>query len=103
MCENWPKQSEEIDLDSDKIYPLGWVFISLAVCAPKGFTNEDIGDIASRNVPPGTSSSRWEVASDKDASAHPNWSKFSGSGTAHAPCPDHPNRQHVLMSIKTSN
>ena len=98
MCDRWPTQGEEVDLDSGKIYPFGCGLVYRPVCAPKNLTDEEIGDIVSRNDPPGTSANRWEVSSDESAEDHPNWSERSGSKTARAQCPDHPDRHHVLMN-----
>ena len=98
MCDNWPKQGEKVDLDSRKVYPLGWGLIYRGVCAPADMTNEELGNIVSRNDPPGTSLNRWEVSSDETAADHPNWSEQSGSKTARAQCPDCEGRVHVLMN-----
>ncbi len=88
----------DVDLSSDKIYPLGWGLIYRGVCAPSKFTDQEISDSVSRDDPPGTSLNRWEVVSDESAKDHPNWSDQSGAETARAPCPDCEDRVHVLMA-----
>lgn len=82
MCKNWPEKGEKVDLDSEKIYPLGCGLVFRGVCAPKVLTDDEIGAVVSRNDPPGTSANRWEVSSDESAEEHPNWSELTGAKTA---------------------
>lgn len=98
MTKEWPTQGDEIDLESDVVYPMGWGLIFRVVCAPERFDDDAISDIVSRNDPPGTSVNRWVVCPDERAEEHEQWVEQTGVKTARAPCPDDPGRCHVLMN-----
>lgn len=85
------QMSSEVDLDSRKIYPLGWGLIFRVVCAPKDMSDDEISDSVSRDDPPGTSANRWEVSEPAERD-----DMFDGVNRIQ--CSDCEDRHHVLMN-----
>ena len=68
-----------------------WVYahflLCCSLCAPRGFTSEQIVAGAERQYPCGTTNG-WAISND---------AAFAGGEPMPCPCPDDPDRQHWLL------
>ncbi len=73
-----------LDLTEDRLFPLSMGIFTCAVCAPKSWDANRIGEQVARDSPPGTSLNRWVVSSDQPKED--------------TQCPDDVGRIHVLLN-----
>ena len=90
----WPSEMKQ-DLQQRRCFQVGWGLTYCVWCAPSDWTIPQIEDDVSGRYPSGTPpSQRWQVSSDTVASKHKNWNQQ----TNRKPCPDDPDRVHVLLN-----